>query len=598
MQVTYRHNTLEIAMAGVRGVTSLIAVASFALLFGFYESPIPESIVFTVQTVVFFTFLGTSIIRLFNAESKREYLYVNWYDIPALVALAAAVVGAEQWFGDVEPYRVRHLAVAIYLMFEVTIKFFLLSVRLAATGRNPSRTLVASFVILIATGAALLMLPKSTPGRSSLRPIDALFTSTSATCVTGLVVANTGEDFTFMGQVIILVLIQLGALGIVVFGAVFALLLGQALTLRETVAMQDLLSTETASRIGRTILFIFIMTIAIEAGGALALFGMWDDIATWNTQTQSRSFFSIFHAISAFCNAGFDLLGDSMIRYNRRWQVYGVICPLIVLGGLGFGVLYNLANLFLDRLRLIWVRRVRRQLFLTGEPPMRMRLQSKIVLSVSGVLVVVGAAAIVLFEQFSGAARPAGSPDALAAIFQSISARTAGFNSVPIAELTQSSKLVLMLLMFIGGSPGSTAGGIKTVTLAIILTTVVATLRRRTDLELFHRSIRIVVLRRAVTITVMFVAAIFVATMALTITERSHYPKDFTLLDLAFEVVSAICTVGLTTGVTPLLTDAGKLIIILVMLMGRLGPLTLLAALTFNLRAVRYDYPEEVVIVG
>lgn len=598
MQITYKYNTLETVLAGVRGVTSLIAVASFALLFGFYEPLVPESIVFTVQTVVFFTFLGTSVIRLFNAESKREYLYVNWYDIPALVALAAAVIGAEQWFGEAEPYRVRHLAVAVYLMFEVTIKFFLLSVRLAATGRNPSRTLVASFVVLIAVGAVLLMLPKSTPGRASLRPIDALFTSTSATCVTGLIVVNTGKDFTFMGQVIILVLIQLGALGIVVFGAVFALLLGQALTLRETVAMQDLLSTETASRIGRTILFVFILTIAIEAGGALALFGMWDNAAAWNTQTQSRSFFSIFHAISAFCNAGFDLLGDSMIRYNRQWQVYGVICPLIVLGGLGFGVLYNLVNLFFDRLRLIWIRRVRRQLFLTGGPPMRMRLQSKIVLSVSGVLIVTGAAVILLLEQFSGAAEPAGPPDVLGAIFQSVSARTAGFNSVPIAELTQSSKLVLMLLMFIGGSPGSTAGGIKTVTLAVILTAVVATLRKRTDLELFHRSIRLVVLRRAVTIAVLFVVAILIATMALTITERSHYPRDFTLLDLAFEVVSAICTVGLSTGVTPLLTDAGKLIIILVMLIGRLGPLTLLAALTFNLRTVRYDYPEEVVIVS
>jgi trk system potassium uptake protein TrkH len=265
---------------------------------------------------------------------------------------------------------------------------------------------------------------------------------------------------------------------------------------------------------------------------------------------------------------------------------------------LGFGVLYNLVNLFFDRLRLIWSRRVRRQLFFTGEPPMRMRLQTKIVLSVSGVLIVVGAATILVLEQFSGTARPAGMPDVLGAIFQSVSARTAGFNSVPVAELTQSSKLVIMLLMFIGGSPGSTAGGIKTVTLAIILTTVVATLRKRTDLELFQRSIRVVVLRRAVTITVLFVAAIFVATMALTITERSHYPKDFTLLDLAFEVVSAICTVGLSTGITPLLTDAGKLIIILAMLIGRLGPLTLLAALTFNLRAVRYDYPEEVVIVG
>jgi trk system potassium uptake protein TrkH len=575
----------------------MIAVASFALLFGFYEPPVAESIVFAVQMVVLVAFLGTSVIRLFNAASKREYLYANWYDFPALTALAVMVIGARQWFADVDPHRVWHLAVAVFLMFEVAIRFFLVSVRLAATGRNPSRTLVVSFVILIATGALLLMLPKSTPGRASLRPIDALFTSTSATCVTGLVVANTGKDFTFMGQVIILVLIQLGALGIVVFGVVFAMLLGQVLSLRESVAIQDLLSEDTASQIGRIILFIFATTVLVEGVGALALFEMWDDIPAWNSDAQSRWFYSIFHSISAFCNCGLDLMGDSLVRYRAKWQVYAVVCPLVALGGLGFGVLYNLVQVATDRLRLLWHRRIRRRTLFASEPPTKMRLQTKIVLSVSGLLVVFGTLAILAFERYSGGSR-AGGFDVPAAFFQSVIARTAGFNTVPIGELTQSSKLVLILLMFIGGSPGSTAGGIKTVTLAVILAAVFTTLRRRADLELFSRAIRSAVLGRAVTVVALFVVVIFIATMALTITERGHYPKDFDLLDLTFEVVSAICTVGLSTGVTGLLTDAGKLIIIAVMLIGRLGPLTLLAALTFNLRAVRYNYPEEVVVVG
>ena len=596
MRIAYRNNTLEGVLAAVRGVASVVALTSFALLFGFYEPPVSESIVFSVQTAVLIVFVGINVTRLLNAEFKREYLYANWYDIPALLSLVVVLIGAEQWFGEVDIYRVRHLAVAIYLMFEVTIKFFLLSVRLAATGRNPSRTLVASFIILIVTGAALLMLPKATPGRASLRPIDALFTSTSATCVTGLTVVNTSKDFTFMGQVVIL--IQLGALGIVVFGVVFALLLGQALTLRETVAIQDLLSTETSSRIGSSILFIFIMTVVVEAGGAMALFGMWDNLSGWDPQTQSRWFFSIFHSISAFCNAGFDLLGDSFVRCDRQWQIYGVICPLIVLGGLGFGVLFNLANLSFDRLRLTWARRVCGPFFFSESVPVRMRLQSKIVLSVTALLLVSGAVALLLFEQYSGSAKPAAAPDVLGAIFQSVTARTAGFNTVPIADLTPASKLVLMLLMFVGGSPGSTAGGIKTATLAVVLAAVIATLRRRTELEMFRRSIRGAVLRRAVTVVVLFIAVIFAATMALTVTERSHCPNDFTLTDIAFEVVSAICTVGLSTGVTPALTDAGKLIIIAVMLIGRLGPLTLLAALTFNLRPARYDYPQEVVVVG
>jgi len=227
-----------------------------------------------------------------------------------------------------------------------------------------------------------------------------------------------------------------------------------------------------------------------------------------------------------------------------------------------------------------------------------MRLQSKIVLSVSAMLIVVGTAAMLLFERFSGPATSSRSPDVLAAIFQSITARTAGFNTVCVADLTPLSKCMLMFLMFVGGSPGSTAGGIKTVTLAVIVATVVATLRKRSELEMFHRSIRVTVLRRAVTVAVLFVTVIFLATALLSITERSHDPDKCTLLNLAFEVVSALCTVGLSTGVTPTLTDAGRLIIIAVMLIGRLGPLTLLAALTFNLRPVRYNYPEEVVIVG
>jgi len=597
MRIAYRNNTLEGVLAAVRGVASVVALTSFALLFGFYEPPVSESIVFSVQTAVLIVFVGINVTRLLNAEFKREYLYANWYDIPALLSLVVVLIGAEQWFGDVDIYRVRHLAVAIYLMFEVTIKFFLLSVRLAATGRNPSRTLVASFIILIVTGEALLMLPKATPGRASLRPIDALFTSTSATCVTGLTVVNTSKDFTFMGQIVILVLLQLGALGIVVFGAVFALLLGQALSLRESAAMQDVLNAETTSEIGKIIFFIFIATVVIESAGTLAFLGMWDTVPGWDPATQSRWFYSIFHSISGFCNCGLDLTGDSMVRYRSRWQIYGVLCPLIVLGGLGFGVIYNLVHVIGDHLRLLWARRIRRQILFANRPPTRIKLQTKIVLSVSAALIVLGSLAILVFERYSGGSQT-GKPDVPAAFFQSVVSRTAGFNTVRIGDLTPSSKLTLMLLMFIGGSSGSTAGGIKTTTLAVVLAAVVATLRRRTELEMFHRAIRGAVLRRAVTVVVLFVVAIFLATMALTITERSRYPDDFTLMDIVFEVVSAICTVGLSTGVTPALTDAGKLIIIAVMLIGRLGPLTLLAALTFNLRPARYDYPQEVVAVG
>lgn len=598
MKIAYRNNGLERVLTGVKGVSSMTVVASFVLLFGFYDPPVPPEVIFNVQLVMLFIFLAGKVIRLLNAESRREYIVANWYEIPMLAALGIVVVWSFwRGFGEIEPGRVRQLAVGIYLIIEVTTKIFMASVALAATGRNPTKTLVGSFVVLIATGAGLLMLPTATPGPESLRFVDSFFTATSATCVTGLVVRNTGEDFTFLGQIIILVLIQLGALGIMVFGAVLALLLGQAFSLRESSVLQDMLNAQTLSRIGNIIAFIFIVTIVVEGLGAMALLGMWDNVSTWDGETHSRIFYSIFHSISAFCNAGFDLTGSSLVPYSDSWQAYGVFCPLIILGGLGFAVLYNIANALKDRLQLVIRKRLNQQYVFATEPPTRLRLQSKIVLSATIILILVGTVALLFFEHFSGRPERVGDLSLFGAFFQSVTARTAGFNTVPIAELTASSKTILILLMFIGGAPGSTAGGVKNVTLVILLMAVVAMLRKRGEVEIFKRSVRDVVVDRALTVVMLFVVVLFTSALALSVTE-SPYPQGFTMLDFMFEAASALGTVGLSTGVTPTLTTAGKLIIIVVMLIGRLGPLTMVAALTFNMKPARYNYPDEAIIVG
>jgi trk system potassium uptake protein TrkH len=436
------------------------------------------------------------------------------------------------------------------------------------------------------------MLPRASTGEN-LGFVDALFTATSATCVTGLIVKDTGRDFSLMGQLVILALIQLGGLGIVVFGAVFALLLGQALSLRGEVAMQDLLSARTLGRIGNMIAFIFFGTILIEAVGTVSLFGMWDDVS--GRVIDQPWFYSIFHSISAFCNAGFSLFSDSFVSYNKRPEVYLVVCPLIVLGGLGFSVLYDLINIVADRVKRFFKKWFNKRYRFSMEAPKRMRLQTKIVLSVSACLIILGMLAILLFERYASQSDSTEKTGVLGALFQSITARTAGFNTVNIKEMSDSSRFVLILLMFVGGSPGSTAGGIKTVTLAVVIMTVFAALRKRQEVEMFKRSVRIVVVGRAITVTLLFVAVLFAATLVLSITENS---RGFTMSEVMFEAASALGTVGLTTGITPLLTKTGKLIIIAVMLIGRLGPLTLLAALTFNLKPVRYNYPDEAVIVG
>ncbi len=597
MRIEYKDKRIENILIAVNALTSAMVAASFILLFGgFEEELLPEVVLYTIQVVLLCIFVVEKIIRLFNSISKLDFWRANWFEIPLLIMLGVVAIGAGRWFvpTKAEAVIVRHFAVGIYLVIQVVAKLCRTSINLAASGKSPTQTLIASFLVLIISGAGLLMLPLASTGEN-LSFVDALFTATSATCVTGLIVKDTGQDFSLMGKIVILTLIQLGGLGIVVFGAVFALLLGQALSLRERVAMQDLLSTRTLSRIGNMIAFIFIGTVFIEAIGAVSLLGMWNDVPGQVTNIHQQWFYSVFHSVSAFCNAGFSLFSKSFIEYNRSWQVYAVVCPLIILGGLGFGVLYDLVNTAADR-----VKRVIKKLFfkryrLSMETPKRLRLQTKIVISISACLIILGMLAIIVFERYAGQGNTANRNDILGALFQSVTARTAGFNTVDISSLSSSSQFILILLMFIGGSPGSTAGGIKTVTLAVVIMTAVAALRKREEVEMFKRSVRIVVVGRAVTVTLLFAAVLFISTLALSITENSN---GFTMSEIMFEAGSALGTVGLTTGITPSLTTAGKLIIIAAMLIGRLGPLTLLAALTFNIKPVRYNYPDEAVIVG
>jgi len=596
MQIIYKNKRLENILIGANALIAAVVAASFVLLFGFETPLLPAKILYAIQIVLLCLFIVEKIIRLFNAASKAEFLRTNWFEIPLLIALGIAVFGAGRWFAPTKEAAstARHFTAGIYLVLQVVTKLCRTSVNLAASGKSPTRTLIASFLVLIISGAGLLVLPRaSAVGKERLSFVDALFTATSATCVTGLIVRDTGQDFSMMGQVVILALIQLGGLGIVVFGAVFAVLLG--LSLREQVAMQDLLSARTLSRIGNMIAFIFIGTILLEAIGAVSLFGMWDDVPGRVADVPQQWFCSFFHSISAFCNAGFSLFSKSFIDYNRSWQAYVVVCPLIILGGLGFSVLYDLSNIATDRTNRFFKKRFNKRYRLSMEAPKRMRLQTKIVLSVSAGLIVLGMLAILLFERYASGSDSAGDTSVLGALFQSVTARTAGFNTLDIKAMSASSKFVLILLMFIGGSPGSTAGGIKTVTLAVVIMTAVAALRKRGEVEMFRRSVRIVVVGRAITVTLLFAAVLFGATLALSITENSN---GFTMSDIMFEAGSALGTVGLTTGITPSLTTAGRLIIIAVMLVGRLGPLTLLAALTFNLKPARYSYPEEAVIVG
>lgn len=592
MKLLYKNKQVEQSVIVLNFIVTAAVIAIFVMMYGFEREILPLMILQITELILCFYFFSEKIIRFFNAQSKLEFLRFNWFEIPLLLVLLLIAGGADRWFPLLDRDVVLIPAVTIYLILQVISKVCLGMVQFASTGKNPTLGLILLFVILICAGAGLLMLPKA-HNLERMSITDAFFTATSATCVTGLIVLDTGADFTLMGQAIIMILIQLGGLGIVVFGAVLALLLGQALSVKESLAMQDLLNAKTLRSISMMIGFIFLGTILIEAAGAIALMPMWDNVQDALPHSDMQWFYSVFHSISSFCNAGFSLLNTSMIDFNTSAGVYAVIAPLIILGGLGFGVLYNLTHVATDS-----VKRFLRRKFKPAEGcivgmPERIQLQTKIVLMTSVILIIVGMLLLMLFERSAGQGAHCGHfKDAL---FQSITARTAGFNTVNIAAMSEAGKMVIMMLMFIGGSPGSTAGGIKTVTLALVVMVIYATLRKRPEVELFKRSVRMVVVGRAITVMLLFAGLLILMTMLLVLSESG---RGWPLLDLAFETASALGTVGLSTGVTPTLTTAGKWIIILTMLIGRLGPLTLLVGLTFNLKPASYDYPSEPLMIG
>ncbi len=577
MDILYKNKILErlLILTNVAVTTAVVGTALLQL--GFFKQILPllwMHLIFVAATAFF---IVEKFIRFFNARSKKDFLSLWWYEF-LFVAVLLILLFTTDFL----------IALAVYLLLQIITKVCRTMVNLAAAGKNPAVALVGSFVILIFSGAILLMLPKSCT--QPVNFIDAVFTATSATCVTGLAVKDIGVDFSIVGQTVILCLIQLGGLGIVIFGAVFALLFGQALGVRQAAAMQDLLSAQTVSKIANIIAFIFIATLSIEALGAVFLYNMWDLISPLPAHIESKWFCSFFHSVSAFCNAGLGLFSDSLIRYNFDWRLYSVICPLIILGGLGFGVLHNLTNVFTDRIRCLFNR------FLSPEKrylksPARIELQTKVVLLATFILIVAGTLGLLIIHNNTGKRHI----DIADAFFQSVTARTAGFSTIDINALSVPAKMILIILMFIGGSPGGTAGGIKTVTLAVIIMAVYATVRKRAEVEIFNRCIPQVTVGKALTVVTLFAVVLFSATFLLAITERHN---NFDASAIMFEATSALGTVGLSCGITPSLTTAGKIIITLTMLIGRLGPLTLLAVLTFNIKPARYNYPTELVVVG
>ncbi len=437
------------------------------------------------------------------------------------------------------------------------------------------KLILGGYCLIILLGTLLLALPISTKGPGSTPVSDCFFTATSATCVTGLIRYDTYTHWTTFGQLVILSLIQVGGIGFMTVAILILIAARRKIGLVQRSLMQNSISAPQLGGIVKMTKFIALGTMAVEAVGAVFLsfsfipkFGVIKGI-----------YFSVFHAVSAFCNAGFDLMGgtsgefSSLMGMSGSWYVNSIIMLLIFVGGLGFFVWHDVLK--------------------TGFHFKKLRLQSKMVLSISVGLVVLGALTIFLLE--NGHAMFDGMPlheKILASLFQSVSARTAGFNTADLAQMTEPGIFVMTCLMFVGGSTGSTAGGIKTTTFWILCVSILVTFRRKKNIEAFGRRMEENITRTASCIFMTYL--VLTVSVAVIISAIEGLP----MLDTLFESVSAMATVGLTVGITPSLGMVSKLLLAFLMLCGRVGSMTMLLAFSSEKKVTNSRLPLETVQIG
>ena len=454
----------------------------------------------------------------------------------------------------------------------------------------PRYQLLLSFLILILFGALALRMPGCIPEGYELGWIDALFTSTSAVCVTGLTVVDTGTKFSLGGQIIILILIQAGGLGMLTISNwLLVVLSGSRVSLSSRFILEEThgmhYRIEPTGLLKRIILF----TILSEGIGAFVLF-----LRFIVDYPFPRAFWlAVFHSVAAFCNAGFSLFPDNLMSYRDDWVINMTIMALIVLGGIGFMVFSDVVFV----LNSVLKRRTRRW-FLAWH---RITLHSKVTLITTGILIFAGALLVALFESENLMKEMPFHQRLLPALFLSITSRTAGFNTVDTGQLTNLTLLLVIFLMFVGASPGSTGGGIKTTTFALLIALFRSRLFNRPRTEMFGRTVPESLVAKAVVSWAAFIALVLIGVTGLEYFEfgfASHKVSSGSVLDMLFEVTSALGTVGLSVGITPTLQSGSRLVLVVIMFFGRVGPLAIASSFIGQRHVLRYTLPEERIMVG
>lgn len=573
----------------------LIAITIVAILYDYgypHSKPTGEILQFCYRVVVAVAAFALVSRYLFFGFRPKRAIWIT--DSLLFVVFVITVFGTvndlnatfDSVFSDFMNHRLWIRAVIMMAFFRELShqRFYLSSFRF-----NPAQLFIGSFVIIILFGAILLLLPNATHDGISL--VDALFTSTSAVCVTGLIVVDTGSYFTFFGQLVILGLFQIGGIGIMTFTSFFSYFFKGETTFESQLMLNQVVSSDRLSQVFDTLRRIIITTFSVElVGTVLIFFSVREDLFA---DIYDKTFFSVFHAVSGFCNAGFSTLSNSLYDADFRF-IYSfqmVVALLFVFGGLGFPIVFNITGTIKDIIRFRWLNtKLRKSIFYHPE---HFNVNSKIVLTTTALLLFLGTLMFYILEYNNTLQEHNWYGKIVTAFFGASTPRTAGFNSVDTSALHVSTILMVIGLMWIGASPGSTGGGIKTSTFALAFMNCLKIARGRDKIQIFKREVSNISVNRASAIILMSLVFLSISIFLITVLDG-----EVGLLNIVFECFSAFSTVGLSLGVTSEFSGASKMVLIFTMLIGRVGTLSLLIALVKKAKYQKYNYPTEDVLIN
>ena len=556
---------------------SVILVISIILFIQFVFEPslLLSSIELDIEIIIALSFLNI-LVSFVSSAKNREGRFASSPVIVFVWFLFLRIVGVFPIFISHMGEKGKGFSIVLTVVTMLILFFYLYATlrKVVKTFREvkikPYAMIALSFAGLIFIGGIILFLPISLASNQKvISLLDAFFTSTSAVCVTGLTVVDTGSFFSRFGQTVILVLIQLGGLGLMTFAAFFSVVTGEKMSIYGRVTLQTALSGGNLSTIGRFVKAIIFTTFFVEFIGAAFLFIRFSE----TKPLLEAIYFSIFHSVSAFCNAGFSLFSDNLCRFRGDILINVVVMLLIIVGGIGFPVIVNI----LERLR---------------KKEKRLSLNTRLVLITTLCLIFFGAIIFYLMEQDNLLKGIPTKEKILASLFSSVTPRTAGFNTVDFGIAKEATLLFICILMFIGASPGGTGGGIKTTTFAVIVLNTINTMRDKLSVEIFNREIPFDVIRKSIIVFFLSILWLAAGTILIALTEKILLSK------VLFEEFSAFGTVGLSTGITATLKPFSKIVLMMTMFIGRIGPMTLVFSLGMETSRMIVRRPEEKVLTG